>query len=94
MAILRFEQLYPLLESEIEAVLKAYETDLPVVWVQEEPKNMGAWSYLRLRFGNKMAGRELKVVARAASASPATGSAAAHRLEQQQVIDRALGADE
>ena len=93
-AILRFEQLYPLLESEIEAVLKAYETDLPVVWVQEEPKNMGAWSYLRLRFGNKMAGRELKVVARAASASPATGSAAAHRLEQQQVIDRALGADE
>jgi 2-oxoglutarate dehydrogenase E1 component len=54
---------------------------------------MGAWGYLRLRFGNKLANRHLKVVARAASASPATGSASAHRLEQQQVIDRALSAD-
>lgn len=93
-AILRFEQLYPLLESEIEAALAPYEPKLPVVWVQEEPENMGSWGYLRLRFGSKMAGRDLQVVARAASASPATGSAGAHRLEQQQVIDRALGAAE
>jgi len=93
-AILRFEQLYPLLESEIAAALAPYKAELPVVWVQEEPENMGAWGYLRLRFGSEMAGRDLQVVARAPSASPATGSASAHRLEQQQVIDRALGADE
>ncbi|MDA0204791.1 MAG: 2-oxoglutarate dehydrogenase E1 component [Acidobacteria bacterium] len=93
-AILRFEQLYPLLESEIEAALAPYKAELPVVWVQEEPENMGAWGYLRLRFGSEMAGRDLKVVARVASASPATGSAGAHRLEQQQVIDQALGANE
>jgi 2-oxoglutarate dehydrogenase E1 component len=92
-AIVRFEQLYPLSENEIEAALAPYNPELPVVWVQEEPENMGAWGYLRLRFGSRMAGRDLKVVARPASASPATGSASAHRLEQQLVIDRALGAD-
>jgi len=89
-AILRFEQLYPLREDEIEAALAPYAKDIPVVWVQEEPENMGAWGYLRLRFGNSMAGRDLQLISREASASPATGSAASHRLEQQQIIDQAL----
>src|SRR5690606_14504085 len=54
-AILRFEQLYPLSEAEIEAALALYRRELPVIWVQEEPENMGAWGYLRLRFGSRMA---------------------------------------
>jgi 2-oxoglutarate dehydrogenase E1 component len=89
---LRIEQLYPLSDEEIERALAPYPAKAPVVWVQEEPRNMGARRYLRLRFGSSVLGRhELLEVSRPASASPATGSASRHKVEQQEILERAFG---
>ncbi len=49
-AILRLEQLYPLQEQAVQLALAPYAAGIPVMWVQEEPENMGAWRYLRVRF--------------------------------------------
>jgi len=90
-AIVRVEQLFPLPDTVLRAALGDLPAGTPAVWVQEEPVNMGAWPHLRARFGDRLLGRwPLSVIARAESASPATGSAAAHRLEQQQIHDRAF----
>jgi 2-oxoglutarate dehydrogenase E1 component len=63
------------------------------VWVQEEPANMGAWRYLLARFGDRMFGsRAFSGVCRPPSASPATGWAALHRLEQQKLLRVAFDA--
>jgi len=86
-AIVRLEQLYPLADDVLLRALERYRDGTPAVWVQEEPQNMGAWPYLRARFGETLLKRfPLSVVSRPASASPATGSSASHKLEQQQVI--------
>jgi 2-oxoglutarate dehydrogenase E1 component len=91
-AIHRVEQLYPLSDSEIGRTLAPYPERTPVVWVQEEPRNMGARRYLRLRFGSSLIGRhELHEVCRLASASPATGSAGSHKQEQDEILTRAFG---
>ena len=89
-AILRLEQFYPAPKQELDAALAAYPADAAVRWVQEEPRNMGAWSYLRLNFGLLMGGRPLSGVYRPQSASPATGSPRSHKLEQQQLIAAAF----
>ena len=91
-AIVRLEQLYPLDIQLIEAALAPYPKGAEVVWVQEEPSNMGAWSFLRVRWGDTVAGRPFRGVTRPESASPATGSGAAHRLEQAELIGEAFGA--
>ena len=91
-AILRLEQLYPLRTELLEAALKPCADGTPVVWVQEEPANMGAWRYLHEQFGRKLFNRfPFDLVSRPKSASPATGSANAHKLEQAQLIARAFG---
>ena len=84
--IVRLEQLYPLRLAEVEHALSAYAPTAPVVWVQEEPENMGAWRYLRNKFGETIFGRPLKLVSRPAAASPATGSSKRHKSEQAQLI--------
>ena len=89
-AIVRLEQLYPLPEAELTAALEPYNANLPLTWVQEEPRNMGAWWYLRALFADTMLERELKGVYRPPSASPATGSGASHKLEQAQLLDEAF----
>ncbi|MCE9527056.1 MAG: 2-oxoglutarate dehydrogenase E1 component [Planctomycetales bacterium] len=90
-AILRVEQLYPLTDEAIAAALKPYPQITPVYWVQEEPVNMGAWPYLRRRFGEWLLGRyPFEVIARPTSASPATGSKRQHETEQQDLLRRAL----
>lgn len=89
-AIVRIEQYYPLPDSFIENVLKPYAKQTPVMWVQEEPENMGAWRFWRARFGDTILGREFSVVSRPESASPATGSAASHKLEQQELLQQAF----
>ena len=90
-AIVRLEQLYPFPESQLKAALADYPKDVPVVWVQEEPENMGAWPFLRFRFCNQLFGTHpLHAIARSPSASPATGSGNLHRLEQQEIINSAL----
>ena len=72
--------------------MSAYKGGTPVCWVQEEPRNMGAWSFLLLRFGRQLLGRwPLDCVSRPESASPATGSKAAHDKEQAKIIAEALG---
>jgi 2-oxoglutarate dehydrogenase E1 component len=91
-AIIRLEQLYPLKTKSLEAALKPYADSTPTLWDQEEPANMGAWRNLHERFGKKLLGRfPFAPVSRSESASPATGSAGAHKLEQAQLIARAFG---
>lgn len=90
-AIVRIEQYYPLPEELLRAALAPYPADAELVWVQEEPRNMGAWPHFRIRFGTALGGRRpLRVVSRPAAASPATGSAASHKLEQQRLIEAAF----
>jgi 2-oxoglutarate dehydrogenase E1 component len=89
-AILRLEQLHPLQERDVEVALAPYGKDVSVVWVQEEPANMGAWHYLLTRFGTRIAGRPFSAATRPAAASPATGSPSSHKIEQQEVLDRAF----
>jgi 2-oxoglutarate dehydrogenase E1 component len=92
-AIIRLEQLYPLRYSELEPVLQHHPDGAPVVWVQEEPENMGAFAYVTLKFAQAIRRRwPLHYVSRPESASPATGSAASHKLEQQTLLDQAFGA--
>ncbi|MDP3276591.1 MAG: 2-oxoglutarate dehydrogenase E1 component [Deltaproteobacteria bacterium] len=90
-AIVRLEQLYPLSEKELTEALRPYKATTPVVWVQEEPWNMGAWYFLAARLP-KLLGpkRPMHCVARAESASPATGSSASHKIEQALLIDQAF----
>jgi 2-oxoglutarate dehydrogenase E1 component len=91
-AIIRLEQLYPLRDELLEKVLSPYADNTPVLWVQEEPFNMGAWRYLHEKFGKHLFGRlPFAPISRHESASPATGSSGAHKLEQQQLIERAFG---
>ena len=89
-AIVRVEQLYPLPEAQLRTALDAYP-DAPLVWVQEEPQNQGAWSFMAMNFAVEV-GRTLRVVARPASASPATGSTSAHKAEQEDLLTRAFEA--
>jgi len=90
-AILRLEQLYPLSDETLEAALRSYRDGTPIYWVQEEPENMGAWPFLKLRFGDVVLGRwPLKGISRLASSSPATGSHSSHKKEQEQLIAAAF----
>jgi 2-oxoglutarate dehydrogenase E1 component len=86
--ILRVEQLYPLRASELQARLAPYPKDVDLVWVQEEPWNMGAWYFMRARLPEILGDAQpLRCIARPESASPATGSGASHRLEQKLLVD-------
>jgi 2-oxoglutarate dehydrogenase E1 component len=90
-AIIRLEELYPLNEALLHEVFGFYAEGTPVVWVQEEPENMGAWRYLHNKYCDKFLGRHpFSRVSRAASASPATGSASTHKREQEQIINQAF----
>jgi len=86
--IIRVEQLYPLRASEIQARLAPYPKDVDLVWVQEEPWNMGAWYFMRARLPEILGPEQpLRCIARPESASPATGSGASHKLEQRLLVD-------
>ena len=91
-AIIRLEQYYPLLESDLLGAVKGYQPGTDLVWVQEEPANMGAWSFMKVRFGDALseASFRLRRLSRVESASPSTGSASAHKLEQSELIDEAF----
>ncbi len=84
-AIVRLEQLYPLPITEIEAVLDRYPNAM-TCWVQEEPANMGAWSYMLARYPDM----EWDPICRKSSASPATGYMKVHNIEQKYLIDQAF----
>ena len=91
-AILFLDQLYPLPRLEIAAALEAHRHAREVVWVQEEPRNMGPFSYLmpRLQQLVQERGLSLRSVKRSSSASPATGSAKAHEMEQKTLLSLAF----
>ncbi|MCA9598302.1 MAG: 2-oxoglutarate dehydrogenase E1 component [Myxococcales bacterium] len=90
-AIIRVEQFYPLTEEHLRSAIGGYSAEVPVVWVQDEPENMGAWRHLRARFGDRLLGKHpFSCVSRAESASPATGSHSSHDLEQQEILEKAF----
>ena len=89
-AIVRLEQLYPV-GDHLTRALAPYRENTPVVWVQEEPRNMGGWYFVNARKQELFGARHpLSVVSRAESASPATGSKAAHDLEQAMLVNQAF----
>ncbi len=91
-AIVRLEQMHPLPQSQLKAALEHFADGTPVVWVQEEPRNMSAWYSLKIKFGELLFGRfPFSEVTRGESATPATGSACCYRLEQKELHARAFG---
>ncbi|MGC8464848.1 MAG: multifunctional oxoglutarate decarboxylase/oxoglutarate dehydrogenase thiamine pyrophosphate-binding subunit/dihydrolipoyllysine-residue succinyltransferase subunit [Acidimicrobiales bacterium] len=89
--IIRVEQLFPWPETEIAAILNKYQSASEVVWLQEEPENMGAWNFVHERLHASTRDRfSLRHVARASAGSPATGLHAMHKLEQDDLLQRAL----
>jgi 2-oxoglutarate dehydrogenase E1 component len=92
LAILRLEQFYPFPQTLLQQWLAAYTRARQLFWVQEEPRNMGGWWFMRSRLeALTRAGQELRYVGRTASASPATGSYRLHQLEQHEFLQEALG---
>ncbi|MGV8963477.1 MAG: 2-oxoglutarate dehydrogenase E1 component [Candidatus Saccharimonadaceae bacterium] len=83
-ALIRIEQLHPFPEDKVAAIVKKYASALLTLWVQEEPENMGAWTYIR----NKMNEYKIVPVARLASASPATGLAKLHMVGQNEIVNK------
>ena len=91
-ALIRLEQLYPFPAEALRTALEAYPDHTPLLWVQEEPSNMGPLGFVQHQLGPHPYDRfELQTLCRAESASPATGSSGAHKIEQQRLIERAFG---
>jgi 2-oxoglutarate dehydrogenase E1 component len=88
--IIFLEQLYPWPEEELREAIEAHPDANDIVWVQEEPENMGAYSFVLPRLRELAFDRQVRSVKRSAAASPATGSAKAHAMEQKTLIDLAL----
>jgi multifunctional 2-oxoglutarate metabolism enzyme len=88
-ALVRVEQLYPFPAERIREQLDAYPNAERVLWVQEEPANMGAWSCLSDRFHEAL-DKPVELVSRDAAAAPATGSPSIHQRQQQRLLDQAL----
>jgi 2-oxoglutarate dehydrogenase E1 component len=89
-AICRLEQLYPLPMRELRTMLTAYSSADEILWVQEEPENMGGWDFVRPHLTEVADGRPVRAIARPRSASPAEGSAARHNRQQHLLIEAAL----
>jgi 2-oxoglutarate decarboxylase len=90
-AVVRVEQLYPWPEEQVLGAIARHERATEVVWLQEEPDNMGAWSFVQRRLHRALGDDyALRHVARPESGSPATGSAAMHQLEQAALVEAAV----
>ncbi len=85
-AIVRLEQLYPLPQNAIDRIISSYPKNCKLLWVQEEPENMGAWSYIM----RMMRSYDLEVIAPKASASPAAGSPKVHEKRHLDMLNRLL----
>jgi 2-oxoglutarate dehydrogenase E1 component len=84
-AIVRIEQLYPFPEKQLDKIMKKY-TGAEIVWVQEEPENMGAWSFMTRMYGTRIS----RVISRKPSASPATGYYKVHNKDQDEIINKSF----
>jgi 2-oxoglutarate dehydrogenase E1 component len=94
-ALIRVEQLFPLPVKELKSIIKKYKNVDDLVWAQEEPKNMGCWSFVQPRFATstrQLLDNEMHATyaGRAPAASPATGYGKVHDKEQNELIDAAL----
>ncbi len=90
-AIVRIEQLYPFPKAELQAIIARYRRATEIDWVQEEPRNMGAWSFMEPRLMQLLPDAcVLTYQGREESASPATGSFRLHQVEERAFIHRAL----
>ncbi|GAB4227416.1 MAG: hypothetical protein Tsb0021_04290 [Chlamydiales bacterium] len=88
LAIIRVEQLYPFHEERMRDIVSGYPELKNVMWVQEEPKNMGAWSYIQPELAALLPNKvELQYIGRKRSASPAAGSHALHQREHQEIME-------
>src|SRR6185295_3587062 len=93
-AVVRMEQLYPFPLQAIREMLAKYPNAGELVWAQEEPQNMGGWTFVQERLENLLPNCERpRYVGRSASASPATGSYSIHQKEQADLINEALATD-
>ena len=89
--ICRIEQLYPFPDKDIKKYLEAHKQVKDIIWVQEEPKNMGAWYFVNTRFKYVLQkGQKLRYIGRYAAAAPATGSAKLHAAEQEMLVKDAF----
>jgi multifunctional 2-oxoglutarate metabolism enzyme len=90
-AILKLEQIYPFPKNQLRREVRKYSNTTEIVWVQEEPQNMGAWSFVKDRLAPEMkVGQTLRYVGRPESASTATGSLKVHLKEQTALIKNAF----
>jgi 2-oxoglutarate dehydrogenase E1 component len=89
-AVVRVEQLYPWPTEAVDEALARYANLEEIVWLQEEPENMGAWPFVHRQFHDQFRGQSVRHVARAESASPATGSGLVHTAEQADLLVRAV----
>ncbi len=85
-AIIRIEQLFPFPENQIVGIRDKYGNDAKALWVQEEPENMGAWTYILRKYRHKVE----EGIFRPPSASPATGYSKIHQEEQQEIVNKAF----
>src|SRR6185436_20109082 len=89
--IIRLEQFYPFPAVSLRETLASYPNAKQLVWAQEEPQNMGGWTFINERLENLLPSCErARFVGRSASASPATGSYSIHQKEQAQLVAEAL----
>ncbi len=90
-ALVRIEQLYPFPETQVAQVLERFHNATEILWVQEEPINMGAWWYMEPKLRNLVRTQQrLWCVARPESASPATGYSVLHAMEQEKLMQQAF----
>jgi 2-oxoglutarate dehydrogenase E1 component len=91
-AVVRIEQIYPWPEADVAAILEKYPSARELCWLQEEPENMGAWPFVHHQLHRSVReGVTVSHVARAESASPATGSSLVHAAEQADLLKRSIG---
>ena len=89
-ALIRVEQLYPFNNELLQKIVGKFPDDAEIVWCQEEPKNMGAWTFIMPRLVEILA-RSPRYAGRRASASPAVGSLAKHKIRQAKLVAEAFG---
>jgi 2-oxoglutarate dehydrogenase E1 component len=90
-AIVRVEQLYPFPGPELNLLLGRYKATNDLVWVQEEPKNQGAWDFVKPRIPAMLdKDWDLYYVGRESSSAPAVGSAKLHAVQQRELVKRAI----
>ncbi len=89
-AIIRLEQLYPFPEKQLAGIFDKYKSAKSFVWVQEEPENMGAWTFIMRMFMTHAKTSEIRLsyIGRPESASPATGFSKAHAQQQQAIVEK------